>query len=432
MNRHTWLRKIKIFGIRGLVLVMIAALVIPAVPVLGRRQQSDDLINAQTASMLAVAQQTDSPVCPLTHLSLVSEPGITRSKEGLASTDFQVTWENSARRFEGRAQAFAGELSTFICLLNPLTCLNPYTLFSSVRSLLDDAWGNTQVNSIVLRLEGPEGAQVAVKASGEVDGLLVGVVFGIASVRSKVRGILDLNLPGSVRHLVDVNKEEIRYGAAQYSQHIQGSGSGVGSHSWQLNVGDQINLSGSIRAESDSQSVLLGLSGGYSYFTPVSGVMEVSDPAMLISVEVLNTYPMLSPGYPEVIVAAGQVATMSGTYCDGDGDPLTLTASVGTVSDNGDGTWSWSYQTSSGGFNNPVTITARDTNFGMGTTSFLVKVAEIGIEVRVNGEDADTAPGPQVISGEPVTFEYLVSNVGDVTLSNVIVTDKSWCLLKGK
>lgn len=47
----------------------------------------------------------------------------------------------------------------------------------------------------------------------------------------------------------------------------------------------------------------------------------------------------------------------------------------------------------------------------------------IQIEKSTNGQDADTAPGPQIPVGSPVTWTYVVTNTGDVALTGVKVTD---------
>ena len=47
----------------------------------------------------------------------------------------------------------------------------------------------------------------------------------------------------------------------------------------------------------------------------------------------------------------------------------------------------------------------------------------IDIEKTVNGIDADNPPGPEFQVGDKVTIEYVVTNTGDVKLSNIVVTD---------
>lgn len=47
----------------------------------------------------------------------------------------------------------------------------------------------------------------------------------------------------------------------------------------------------------------------------------------------------------------------------------------------------------------------------------------IDIEKSTNGHDADEAPGPEIEVGSPVTWEYIVTNTGDVALTDVSVSD---------
>ena len=47
----------------------------------------------------------------------------------------------------------------------------------------------------------------------------------------------------------------------------------------------------------------------------------------------------------------------------------------------------------------------------------------INIEKATNGHDADAAPGPTIVEGEPITWTYVVTNTGDATLSSVGITD---------
>ncbi|HWM91298.1 MAG TPA: Vps62-related protein [Thermoanaerobaculia bacterium] len=64
------------------------------------------------------------------------------------------------------------------------------------------------------------------------------------------------------------------------------------------------------------------------------------------------------------------------------------------------------------------TVSSTDESYYQGT----FKVG-IDVETLVNGNDADSAPGPTLIQGDTVNWTYLVTNTGDVTLTGVTVTD---------
>jgi hypothetical protein len=83
-----------------------------------------------------------------------------------------------------------------------------------------------------------------------------------------------------------------------------------------------------------------------------------------------------------VTVNEGQTATNGGTVSDADGDPITLTASVGTVVNNGDGTWSWSFPVNDPAQSQTVTITAT-------TDDGPALAASVSFSLVVN----DVAPG---------------------------------------
>jgi uncharacterized repeat protein (TIGR01451 family) len=50
-------------------------------------------------------------------------------------------------------------------------------------------------------------------------------------------------------------------------------------------------------------------------------------------------------------------------------------------------------------------------------------VAGIDLEKRTNGQDADTAPGPDILVGSTVQWTYVVTNIGDTALTSLQVTD---------
>ena len=50
-------------------------------------------------------------------------------------------------------------------------------------------------------------------------------------------------------------------------------------------------------------------------------------------------------------------------------------------------------------------------------------VAGVRIKKSTNGQDADEAPGPTIAVGSPVAWQYVVTNTGQVGLTNVVVAD---------
>jgi hypothetical protein len=73
-----------------------------------------------------------------------------------------------------------------------------------------------------------------------------------------------------------------------------------------------------------------------------------------------NEKPDVNANDVSVQVPAGLDATMTGTYHDIDNDAVTLSASIGTVSDTGGGTWAWTFPTTSSTAKQFVYITATD------------------------------------------------------------------------
>ena len=65
-----------------------------------------------------------------------------------------------------------------------------------------------------------------------------------------------------------------------------------------------------------------------------------------------------------------------------------------------------------------TTASSGDQSWYFGQTS-----PGLRIEGYVNGQDADTAPGPEITAGSPVQWTYTVTNAGNVALRDVRVTD---------
>jgi hypothetical protein len=58
-------------------------------------------------------------------------------------------------------------------------------------------------------------------------------------------------------------------------------------------------------------------------------------------------------------------------------------------------------------------------------THFFVALAQVAIEMQVDGDDADSAPGPSLGVGSSATLTYIVTNAGNVALNAVSVLDNN-------
>jgi uncharacterized repeat protein (TIGR01451 family) len=73
--------------------------------------------------------------------------------------------------------------------------------------------------------------------------------------------------------------------------------------------------------------------------------------------------------------------------------------------------------------NNPPGTTVTDTNPANYFGDAAGDVPAIQVVKFVNGQDADTTTGPHVAAGSTLTFTYVVTNIGNVPLANVVLSD---------
>ncbi len=113
-----------------------------------------------------------------------------------------------------------------------------------------------------------------------------------------------------------------------------------------------------------------------------------------------------------VSASEGQTATNSGVWSDVDAsDVVTLTASVGTVTQNVDGTWNWSFDTNDGPEDSrTVTITATDDDGAETQSSFDLTVNNVAPALKVR-------PTLSVDEGDTATTSGTWSDSGDDTVT---------------
>jgi len=112
-----------------------------------------------------------------------------------------------------------------------------------------------------------------------------------------------------------------------------------------------------------------------------------------------NHAPSVSADNASVDVNEGNEASNTGLWGDADGDPVTLSASVGAVTEASDGTWSWSYTPDDGPSNSQtVTITANDGHTSS-TATFSLVVENVPPTVT------SLTPSPSMtLVGQPIRF----------------------------
>jgi hypothetical protein len=155
------------------------------------------------------------------------------------------------------------------------------------------------------------------------------------------------------------------------------------------------STSGEDADDAPGPSITLGSAVTWTYLVtndgtaPLTGVVVTDDRGVTVS---CNGQTTLAVGASMTCTGTG-VVTEEGQY-----------ANVGSVTAN------WSTATGSG------TVTDADPSHYLG-------ISPLVIEKLTNGEDADHAPGPSITVGDPVAWEYVVSNIGTVPLTAIAVVD---------
>ena len=99
---------------------------------------------------------------------------------------------------------------------------------------------------------------------------------------------------------------------------------------------------------------------------------------LVITDENGNERPDVNVDNAELSVTPGGTATVTGAYKDPDGDPVSLSASVGRVVDNGGGNYTWTNPTSSTDTSRLVYVTATDSHGLEGQIPFSLQVGPAG------------------------------------------------------
>jgi FtsP/CotA-like multicopper oxidase with cupredoxin domain len=92
-----------------------------------------------------------------------------------------------------------------------------------------------------------------------------------------------------------------------------------------------------------------------------------------------NERPDVNVDNSEVGVTQGGTATVTGTYKDPDGDPVTLSSSVGSVANSSGGKYTWTYPTSAATTSGVIYVTATDSHGLKGQIPFYLTVSSTAV-----------------------------------------------------
>ena len=103
---------------------------------------------------------------------------------------------------------------------------------------------------------------------------------------------------------------------------------------------------------------------------------------VVVTIDGVNDSPTIDLELDAISLLEGMTAQNSGSFADVDrSDLVSLTASVGVVTDNGDGTWSWSFESADSDQSGEVTITATDDQGAAASVSFALNVDNVAPEL---------------------------------------------------
>jgi hypothetical protein len=143
----------------------------------------------------------------------------------------------------------------------------------------------------------------------------------------------------------------------------------------------------------------------------------------------VNLPPTVSANYNSVVVNRGEVAANSGVYADPEGDPVTLTASMGTLIQ-GTGTWNWSFDsTASTSRDQIVTVTATDDKGNRASTNFALTVLapnrpptvslDLSPAVVDEGKKFSSTLTVSDLDGDSVSLVASVGRISDDSLTGI-------------
>src|SRR6185369_5974830 len=174
--------------------------------------------------------------------------------------------------------------------------------------------------------------------------------------------------------------------------------------------------------------VLDFLGAGIDIETRVNGqdADSPTGPILVPGTSAAVTYVVTNPG----IVSLSTVSVVDDNGTPGNAaDDFNATYSSGDTNSNGqlDVGETWTYTATRTVVAGQTTRSGKATGTASSTTitktdaaNYFGSAPGIAIETFVSGQDADSAPGPTLAAGDSTSFSYVLTNTGNIALSNVV------------
>lgn len=133
-----------------------------------------------------------------------------------------------------------------------------------------------------------------------------------------------------------------------------------------------------------------------------------------------NLAPSLSIDTIAAAIYEGSLISKAITTSDVSADTVSVTASIGTITDNGGGSWTWNYDGTDDLVTTSVTITARDEDGGLTSASFDLTVNNVAPSLTVNPvaiviDEGSSASRAITTSDVPADTVTVAASIGTIT-----------------
>lgn len=122
----------------------------------------------------------------------------------------------------------------------------------------------------------------------------------------------------------------------------------------------------------------------------------------------------------ETIIDSIRFTRTATTLADGSYSFTGLTAAAYTVKEIIQNGWTQTYPAAPGTHTVPLADQQKVSGKDFGN---MLAAPAIDIEKATNGQDADSPTGPYIAVGDPVTWTYVVTNTGNVALTDIVIID---------